>query len=106
MFYDLEDPMAFMREIHEVLADDGIWLLEQSYLPLMLSANAYDTICHEHLEYYALRQIKFMADRTGFKVINVKLNDINGGSFAVTIAKNGSAHKLKQKPKTLERKNA
>ena len=95
MFYDLEDPMAFMREIHEVLADDGIWLLEQSYLPLMLSANAYDTICHEHLEYYALRQIKFIADRTGFKVINVRLNDINGGSFAVTIAKNGSAHNPK-----------
>jgi SAM-dependent methyltransferase len=92
MFYDLDDPMAFMREIHEVLADDGIWFLEQSYLPLMLSANAYDTICHEHLEYYALRQIKFMADRTGFKVINVKLNDINGGSFAVTLAKNGSTH--------------
>ena len=92
MFYDLDDPMAFMREICEILADDGIWLLEQSYLPSMLSANAYDTICHEHLEYYALRQIKFMTDRTGLKVVNVDRNDINGGSFAVTIAKDRSAY--------------
>ena len=92
MFYDLEDPMAFMGEIREVLADDGIWILEQSYLPSMLSANAYDTICHEHLEYYALRQIKFMTDRTGLKVLNVNRNDINGGSFAVTIAKDGSSY--------------
>ena len=98
MFYDLDDPMAFMREIHEVLGDDGIWLLEQSYLPSMVSANAYDTICHEHLEYYALRQIKFMTNRTGLKIIDVKLNDINGGSFAVTIAKDGSAYN----PKTRE----
>src|SRR6185369_6342822 len=54
MFYDLEDPCAFAREIASVLADDGIWHFEQSYMPAMLAANAYDTICHEHLEYYAL----------------------------------------------------
>jgi hypothetical protein len=92
MFYDLVDPMAFMREVHEVLADDGIWLFEQSYLPTMLSANAYDTICHEHVEYYALQQIKFMTDRIGFKIVDVKLNDVNGGSFVVTVAKQRSGY--------------
>jgi hypothetical protein len=90
MFYDLERPMDFMRQIAEVLSDDGIWHFEQSYLPSMMAANAYDTACHEHLEYYALRQIKFMADRAGLKVIDVKFNDVNGGSFAVTAAKNGA----------------
>ena len=92
MFYDLVDPMAFMREVHEVLADDGIWLFEQSYLPTMLSANAYDTICHEHVEYYALQQIKFMTDRIGFKIVDVRLNDVNGGSFVVTVAKQQSRY--------------
>ena len=58
MFYDLESPLQFMEEICEVLADDGVWFLEQSYLPTMLSMTAYDTICHEHLEYYGLKQIK------------------------------------------------
>ena len=86
MFYDLESPPAFVEQIRDVLAPDGIWHLEQSYLPLMLKVNAYDTVCHEHLEYYALRQIKWLTDRFGLKIIDVQLNDINGGSFAVTVA--------------------
>ena len=49
MFYDLESPPAFMRAVHEILADDGVWIFEQSYLPSMLSQLAYDTVCHEHL---------------------------------------------------------
>ena len=91
MFYDLEAPLAFMRDVAEVLAPDGIWHFEQSYLPLMVTQNAYDTVCHEHREYYALRQIKWMADRVGLKIINVELNDVNGGSFAVTVTKAGNA---------------
>jgi hypothetical protein len=87
MFYDLEDPMAFMREIYEVLADDGIWVFEQSYMPTMLEMNAYDTVCHEHLEFYGLYQIKWMTDRVGFRIVDVTLNDVNGGSFSVTVAK-------------------
>ena len=81
MFYDLEDPVYFMREIEDVLADDGIWVFEQSYLPLMLARNAYDTVCHEHLEYFALHQILFMARQAGLKIIDVETNDVNGGSF-------------------------
>lgn len=87
MFYDLEDPMGFMRQVYDVLADDGIWVFEQSYMPTMLDTNSYDTVCHEHLEFYALRQIKWMADRVGFKILDVEFNDINGGSFSVTVAK-------------------
>ncbi len=87
MFYDLEDPMGFMRQVFEVLADDGVWVFEQSYMPTMLDTNSYDTVCHEHLEFYALRQIKWMADRVGFKILDVEFNDINGGSFSVTVTK-------------------
>lgn len=87
MFYDLEDPTAFMKEVHEVLADDGIWVFEQSYMPTMLETNSYDTVCHEHLEFYALHQIKWMADRVGFKILDVELNDVNGGSFSITVSK-------------------
>src|SRR5262249_10305354 len=48
MVYDLEAPLEFIRELSDILAADGVWHLEQSYLPLMLKRNAYDTICHEH----------------------------------------------------------
>ncbi len=90
MFYDLEDPTAFMREIHACLDDEGIWVFEQSYLPAMLRTNSFDTVCHEHLEFYALKQICWMAERTGFKLLDIELNDVNGGSFSVTAAKASS----------------
>lgn len=86
MFYDLENPLDFIEQIKEALADDGIWLFEQSYMPAMIDVLAYDTICHEHLEYYALKQIKWMTDKAGMKIIDVDFNKANGGSFAVTVA--------------------
>jgi NDP-4-keto-2,6-dideoxyhexose 3-C-methyltransferase len=76
-----------MREIYDVLADDGVWVFEQSYMPTMLETNSYDTVCHEHLEFYAMHQIKWMADRVGFKIVDVEFNDVNGGSFSVTVSK-------------------
>lgn len=87
MFYDLESPMYFMQEVYDLLADDGIWVFEQSYMPLMLQRNSFDTVCHEHLEYYGLRQIKWMTDRVGFRIVDVEFNDVNGGSFSVTVEK-------------------
>ena len=77
MFYDLEDPIDFIRQIYDILADDGIWVFEQSYLPAMLKTNSYDTVCHEHLEFYALRQIKWMTDKVGFRIIDVEFSDVN-----------------------------
>jgi NDP-4-keto-2,6-dideoxyhexose 3-C-methyltransferase len=87
MFYDLEDPMRFMREVHEVLADEGVWVFEQSYMPTMLAMNSFDTACHEHLEYYSLAQIQWMCALVGFRIVDVEFNDINGGSFSVTVTK-------------------
>ena len=89
MFYDLEDPVAFAKDIHQVLADDGLWHFEQSYMPWMLRSGAYDTICHEHLEYYSLTTIKNILDRAGFIIVDVATNAVNGGSISVTAAKAG-----------------
>ncbi len=93
MFYDLEQPQLFVKEIDEILATDGIWHFEQSHLALMLQQNAYDTICHEHREYYGLKQIQWMIERSNLKIIDVTLNDINGGSFAVTVAKRNGPYR-------------
>jgi NDP-4-keto-2,6-dideoxyhexose 3-C-methyltransferase len=80
MFYDLEDPNEFVSDIAQSLDDDGVWVLEQSYMPEMLRNNSYDTICHEHLEYYALSQIEWLAEHNGLRVFDADLNDANGGS--------------------------
>ncbi len=93
MFYDLENPLSFVKQIAEVLSPNGVWHFEQSYLPSMLATTSYDTICHEHLEYYALRQIEWALSRAGLKIIDVQLNDVNGGSFAITAAHANSKHR-------------
>jgi hypothetical protein len=92
MFYDLEHPMDFVHQVRKVLADDGIWVFEQSYMPAMLETGSYDTICHEHVEYYALAQIKWMLDRAGMRIIDVEMNTVNGGSFSVIAAKHAASH--------------
>lgn len=85
MFYDLPDPVGFMREVRALLADDGIWEMEQSYMPLMLEELTYDTICHEHLTYYGLSQIAWMAERADLRILDASTNDVNGGSFRVQL---------------------
>ena len=84
MFYDLDDPVAFATDVRECLADDGVWHFEQSYMPSMLRANSYDTICHEHVEYYSLHVVERILRDAGLEILDVRFNRVNGGSFAVT----------------------
>lgn len=100
MFYDLENPLEFMQQIREILDDNGIWVFEQSYLPAMLSQTAYDTICHEHVEYYCLKQIFWMTKKVGFKIVDIEFNQVNGGSFSVIVTKSGS--NIMANPKLVE----
>ena len=90
MFYDLEDPVAFARDVCECLAPDGVWHFEQSYMPSMLRSAAYDTVCHEHVEYYSLGTVRRILEQVGLELIDVRFNRVNGGSFAVTAAHAGS----------------
>jgi hypothetical protein len=97
MFYDLEDPSTFVQDIEKCLDNDGIWHFEQSYMPLMLETNSYDTICHEHLEFYSLHVVKNILEKNGLRIIDVVINDINGGSFAITSCKQDSHFKSNNK---------
>jgi SAM-dependent methyltransferase len=93
MFYDLEDPHAFVEDIRQSLTDDGIWVIQLSYTPLMFSQNAFDNICHEHIEYYTLESLTYLLEAHGLKIIDVELNDTNSGSFRVVITK--AEHKMR-----------
>ena len=92
MFYDLEDPVKFVMDIEAVLAGDGLWHFEQSYMPSMLRTNSYDTICHEHLEFYSFGVVKKILESCGLRIVDVQMNSVNGGSFAVTACKASSKH--------------
>jgi hypothetical protein len=87
VFYDLDNPLAFARDIHEILSEDGIWHLEQSYCVSMVEKTSFDTICHEHLLYLRAHDFKYIFDKVGFTVLSVQLNEINGGSIAITAEK-------------------
>jgi len=85
MFYDLEQPGSFVKDVSQLLADDGVWVIELSYLPFMLQKNSFDTVCHEHLEYYTLRQIEYLLKPEKLQVYKLEFNDANGGSFRIFI---------------------
>ena len=90
-FYDSQDPADFALGVRENLHPEGVWIFEQSYLPTMIKQNAYDTICHEHLEYYALEQIEEIVFEAGMKILNASLNDCNGGSMRITAVRDDSS---------------
>lgn len=93
MFYDLESPVHFVQDIEMCIAEDGIWHFEQSYMPSMLRTNSYDTICHEHLEFYSFKVVKELLESCSMRVIDVQMNAVNGGSFAVTACKKDALYK-------------
>jgi hypothetical protein len=81
MFYDLEEPNRFVADVREVMHPEGLWIVQMSYLPLMLKQRAFDNVCHEHLEYYSLASFEFLLRRHDLEVVDVEMNDVNGGSM-------------------------
>lgn len=85
MFYDLEDPNCFVADVKRVLHPDGVWIVQMSYLPLMLKTNELGNVCHEHLEYYSLKAFEYLLHLHGLAVVDVEINDVNGGSLRAYI---------------------
>ena len=92
MLYDLPQPNDFFRAIHERLSKGGIWITEQSYLPSMIQTNSFDTVCHEHLEYYNLSVIERLAKASNLEVRRASLNKSNGGSFRLCITRSDNGN--------------
>lgn len=90
MFYDLQDPFTFAQDVEKVLDDDGIWVLQLSYTPLMIKQLAFDNICHEHWAYHNLSSVQRILATANMKVLNAELNDVNGGSIRIYAVKNNA----------------
>ena len=101
IFYDIEDPNSFCGDINKLLKENGIWILEFSYLPLMLKNLTFDQICHEHVTYYSLTVFNRIIKKNNLKIIDFKLNEINGGSIEIICSKKNS--KYREKKQKLER---
>jgi hypothetical protein len=88
MFYDLSDPNSFVNDVTKILDDNGVWVLQLSYTPLMIQQLAFDNICHEHRYYYSLKTVMNLFANHGLKIVDCELNDVNGGSFRIYVQKN------------------
>ena len=97
MFYDLEDPVSFVKGINRFLSAKGVWVFEMSYMPRMLELDSYDTICHEHLEFYSLAVLEKILALGGMKIFKISFNEINGGSIrCYATHKDNSRHDTKE----------
>ena len=94
MFYDLENPAGFLRDVRKIIDDSGVLIIQISYTPLMLEQNEFGNICHEHLCYYTLKNLKYLLDETGFEIFDAMINSTNGGSIRIYAAPKGSIEKL------------
>jgi NDP-4-keto-2,6-dideoxyhexose 3-C-methyltransferase len=102
MFYDLERPGEFVRDVARSLADDGIWVSEFSYMPTMLEKASFDTICHEHLEYYSLAVIERLLTDAGLEIVQAELNEVNGGSIRFFAGHTGRFARSAEQKRPLE----
>lgn len=89
MFYDLLNPIKFVEEVRNILADDGIWTIQFTDLYSMMKMNAFDNICHEHLEYYTLSYLEWLLAKFELEVFDAEYNKVNGGSLRVYVAHRG-----------------
>ncbi len=90
MFYDLEDPNSFVADLKNLLDEDGVIIIQQNYLVQMLAQNAFDNLCHEHIEYYSLASMEYLLKQHNLEIFHVELSPINGGSFRTYICHKGS----------------
>ena len=89
MFYDLIDPMGFVESVKNVLAEEGIWVIQLTDLYSMMKINAFDNICHEHLEYYTLDYLEWLLAKFNLEVFDAEYNKVNGGSLRIYVAHKG-----------------
>ncbi len=83
MFYDLEDPNKFIRDAANSLHDDGIFVAQLMCLKSMIEKNDIGNICHEHIEFYSLKSLKYLFENNGLEIFKIEENDINGGSYRI-----------------------
>ena len=92
MFYDVEDPEKFVKDVSSMLKEDGVWIIQQNYFLTSLQLNGYDNICHEHIGYHTLLSMEHLLNRCGLEVVKVSTSMINGGSFRTVVRWKG--HKI------------
>jgi|MDSW01.1.fsa_nt_gb SAM-dependent methyltransferase len=88
-FAHVDDLNIFMKNIFQLLEDDGVFIFESPHIKNLIKKNEYDTIYHEHLSYLSLKPLVKFAEKFDLQIFDVVESDIHGGSFRVFFCKKG-----------------
>lgn len=90
MFYDLDDPGQFVEDVRSVLATRGVWVIQQNYAMDMITQNAVDNVCHEHVTYWAVGPLKRLLEAHGLEINHVSYSPVNGGCVRTVVSHRGA----------------
>lgn len=79
-----------VRGVVSLLADDGVFIFEAPYLKDMFDNLAFDTVYHEHVSYLAVRPLKYLLEKFGLEIFDVKTFPVQGVSLRTYAAKKGT----------------
>lgn len=83
MFYDLKQPKVFLKDVFNILKEDGVFVMQYTYTPAMIEKNDFMNICHEHYAYHSFSNVVELMEEVGFSVFDVSFNEVNGGSVRI-----------------------
>ncbi len=83
MLAHVDDTAGFLQGARDLLADDGLVIVEVPYLGEFLERLEYDTVYHEHLCYFSISALLAIAERAGLVVTRVDRVPVHGGSIRV-----------------------
>ena len=81
VFAHADDLADLARGIRQLLADDGVFVFEVSYLVDVVDKLLFDTVYHEHVSYHSIAPFAHFLDRVGMQLFDVQRIPSKGGSI-------------------------
>ena len=91
MYANVDDVIGLTISVANLIAPDGIFIVQTGYHPEQMKMNMFDYIYHEHFSYFTVDVLKKVFIRCGLELIDVVKTEPKGGSIRVVgQIKNGS----------------
>ncbi|MFD9944486.1 methyltransferase domain-containing protein [Nonomuraea sp. NPDC059023] len=81
VYAHIPDVVGFTRGLRALVADDGLVAIEVQHLLTLMELNQYDTIYHEHFQYYTVASAQRALASGGLTLVDVELLPTHGGSI-------------------------
>jgi hypothetical protein len=98
VFVHVDDMNNFIKGFHDLIADDGVIIIEVSYLIDVIDRLLFDTVYHEHLCYLSLTPLSYFLEKNALEAFDVERSEIgaSGPSIRVFIQKKNGKYKIEE----------